>query len=272
MDVGILRQDGEGVLHRNRPARPDAVLKAIAPSRDHRVIAVAGILTWDGLADRCAQAGWPLVLGHARSLPALQGGKATTDQSASQHSAVLLRGGLLPPADVAPAARRAPRDLLRRRRPLTRQRAARLAHRQKPHHPSQRPESGTTLAAKGQRDGVAARCLEPAVPTSVAGARALLDPGERRRRAGARPLVPTAKPPHAPALDRLPAVPGSGQLWRGGWRYERPEITRCPRVPDVVSAGHGVTGAQEAAGQREGTAGTQRGQASRTWACSAAAV
>jgi hypothetical protein len=31
MDVCILRQDGEVVLHRHMPASPDALLKAIAP-------------------------------------------------------------------------------------------------------------------------------------------------------------------------------------------------------------------------------------------------
>jgi hypothetical protein len=46
MDVCLLSQDGEVVLHRHMHARPDAVRKAIAPSRDEMVIAVAGLLTW----------------------------------------------------------------------------------------------------------------------------------------------------------------------------------------------------------------------------------
>ena len=40
MYVCILSQDGEVMLHRNMPARPDALLKAIAPYRDGMVIAV----------------------------------------------------------------------------------------------------------------------------------------------------------------------------------------------------------------------------------------
>ena len=39
MYVCILSQDGEVVLHRNMPASPDALLKAIAPYRDNMVIA-----------------------------------------------------------------------------------------------------------------------------------------------------------------------------------------------------------------------------------------
>ena len=45
MYVCILSQDGEVVLHRNMQASPDALLKAIAPSRDDIVIAVECIFT-----------------------------------------------------------------------------------------------------------------------------------------------------------------------------------------------------------------------------------
>ena len=41
MDVCSLRQDGEVVLHRNMQAAPEPFLKAIAPSRDDMVVAVA---------------------------------------------------------------------------------------------------------------------------------------------------------------------------------------------------------------------------------------
>ena len=61
-------------------------------------------------------------------MKAIHGGKANNDKSDSQKIAVLLwRGGMLPQAYVYPAKRRATRDLLRRRMPLTHQRAALLA-------------------------------------------------------------------------------------------------------------------------------------------------
>jgi transposase len=176
MDVCLLRQDGEVVLHRHRPARPDALLKAIAPYRDGIVLAVACIFPCSWLAHLCAQEGLPLVLGHALSMQAMHGGKATNDQSDSQKIAVLLRGGLLPPASVYPAAMRAPRDRLRRRRPLTRQRAARRAHLQHTHSQYQLPEIGQKLAYKGNRDGVAERFPAPAAQKSVEVTLALLDP------------------------------------------------------------------------------------------------
>ena len=61
--------------------------------------------TW--LADLCAQAGIPFVLGHALSMKAIHGGKATHDTIDSQKIAALLRGGMLPQAYVSPAEMRA---------------------------------------------------------------------------------------------------------------------------------------------------------------------
>jgi hypothetical protein len=200
MYVCILRQDGEVVLHRKMPASPDALLKAIAPSRDDRVIAVAGIFPWYWLADLCAQEGLPFVLGHALSMKAIHGGKAKNDTIDSQQIAVLLRGGLLPQAAVSPAEMRATRDLLRRRMPLRRQRAARLAHIQKTHRQDHLPEIGKTLADQSHRDGVAERFLAPAVPQSVEVDLALMDHDDRLRSAMELTIVQTAKPHHAQAL------------------------------------------------------------------------
>lgn len=63
-------------------------------------------------------------------MQAIHGGQATHDTIDSHKMAAWLRGGMLPQAAGEPAQRRAPRDLLRRRMPLTHKRAARLAHRQ----------------------------------------------------------------------------------------------------------------------------------------------
>src|SRR5437667_8568141 len=84
MDVCILSQDGEIVLHQNMPASPDALLKAIAPSRDNMVIAVEWIFPWYWLADLWVQEGLPCVLGHALSRKAIHGGKANNDTIDSQ--------------------------------------------------------------------------------------------------------------------------------------------------------------------------------------------
>jgi hypothetical protein len=217
MYVCILSQDGEVVLHRNMPAHPDALLKAIVPDQDGIVIAVACIFPWYWLADLGAHEGLPVVLGHALSMNAMHGGKATNDTSDSQKITVLLRGGMLPQASVSPAEMRATRAFRRRRLPLTRQRAALLAHIQNTHSQYNRPEIGTTLAYKGRRDGVAERFLEPAVQQRVEIDLALRDHDDPLLRDVALPIVQTAKQHHAQALSRRPSVPGLGKSVRVVW-------------------------------------------------------
>jgi hypothetical protein len=47
MYLCILHQDGAILVHRNMPAGPEPFLKAIAPSRDHIVVAVECLFAWD---------------------------------------------------------------------------------------------------------------------------------------------------------------------------------------------------------------------------------
>jgi hypothetical protein len=167
MYVCILDQGGEILLHRHMKSSPDALLKAIAPSRDHLVVAAECLFTWSWLADLCAAEGLPFVLGHARYMKAIHGGKATNDTIDAQKIAVLLRGGMLPQAYVYPAAMRATRDLLRRRMHLARKRGELLAHVQTTNSQYNLPAIGKNIASKANRDGVAERCADPAVHTSL---------------------------------------------------------------------------------------------------------
>jgi transposase len=167
MDGYILNSDGEIMLHRNMKASPEAFLKAIAPYREELVVAVECLFTWYWLADLCAHAGMPFVLGHALYLRAIHGGKAKNDTIDSHKIAALLRGGMLPQAYVYPAQMRATRDLLRRRIHLRRKRAELLAPVQHTHSPSNLPESGKHLADKANRAGVAERFAEPAVQKRI---------------------------------------------------------------------------------------------------------
>jgi transposase len=103
MDLCVLNQEGESLLHRNRPAGPEPFLKAVAPYRTDLVVCVACIFTWYWLADLCARAGIPFVLGHALYMKAMHGGKAKNAKIDAHKMAVLLRGEMLPPAYVYPA-------------------------------------------------------------------------------------------------------------------------------------------------------------------------
>jgi hypothetical protein len=87
MDVCVLSQSGDVGGHRTMPTAPETFLPALAPYRQGLGVAVAWMCPWDRLADRCAAAGLPLVLGHALSMQASHGGKATHDPSAAPPSA-----------------------------------------------------------------------------------------------------------------------------------------------------------------------------------------
>jgi transposase len=114
------------------------------------------------------------VLGPALSLKAIHGGKATPDKIDSQTIALLLRGGMLPQAEVSPAARRATRDLLRRRMHLARKRAELRAHVQNTNSQNTLPPIGTKMADTANREGGAERCADPAVHKSSEVALALI--------------------------------------------------------------------------------------------------
>src|SRR5712691_7521241 len=148
MDGCILDQAGAPLWHRTMTATPEALLTAIAPSREPLVLAAACLLPWSWRAALCAAHGRPVVRGQALSRQALHGGKATNDTIDAPTIAVLLRGGMLPPASVSPAERRAPRALRRRRLPLARKRGALLAHVHHTNRPYPRPALGTKSASK----------------------------------------------------------------------------------------------------------------------------
>ncbi len=272
MDVCILDQAGETLLHRHMTATPEALLKALAPSRDQIVLAAEGLLTWDWLADLCAAHGIPCVLGHALSMKALHGGQATNETIDAHTIAVLLRGGRLPQAYGSPAARRATRDLLRRRLPLARQRGALLAHVHHTNSQSTLPALGKNIADHPNRDGVAERFAAPAVPKSIAVDRALITSDDALRRDVERTIVKTAQPHDAPTLYRWHTGPGMGKVLSLVLLDALHLLDRFPRGQECASSCRLVTCAKASAGKRSGTSGTTIGHAPLQWACSAAAV
>ena len=257
--------------HRHMPAGPEPFLTAVAPYREDLVVCGACIFPWYGLADLWAREAMPVVLGHALSMPALPGGKATTDTSDSQKRAVRRRGGLLPPAYGDPAAMRAPRAWLRRRRPLRRQRAARLAPGPKTTSQDNLPSLGQTIASQAKRDGSAERWPAPAVPQSLAVALALSGHDAHRLNDVACSLVHPATQPAPQTVARLQAVPGRGPILRLGRLDAIPPLDRFPRVQDGGSSCRRGQCAKASAGKRDGTAGAKLGKASRQGACSEAA-
>ena len=272
MDVCILSQEGEVLLHRNLKTSPEMFLKAIAPYREDLVVCVECIFTWYWLADLCAREDIPFVLGHALYMKAIHGGKAKNDKIDAQKIAVLLRGGMLPQAYVYPADMRATRDLLRRRIHLMRQRAALLTHIQQTNSQYNLPEIGKQIAYKATRDGVAERFPDPAVQKSIEVDLALIGHYDALLRDLELAMVTTAKQHDANTLYLLQTVPGIGKILSLVLLYEIHDIARFPRVQDFVSYCRLVKCAKESAGKRSGTSGTKIGNAYLKWAFSEAAA
>ena len=270
--LGLLNQAGERFLHRHMPASPEPLLQAMAPAREALVVCVAGLFTWSWLADLCAREGRPGVLGPARSMQAIHGGKATHEQIDAPKMAVVLRSGRLPHASVYPADMRAPRDRLRRRRHVMRTRAEWRG----PLPPTTRqyhlPAMGTQIADKANRDGVAERLADPAGPKRIEVDLALMGHDDALRRDIERSLRKAAQPHDAPTLSLRRTGPGSGESLSLVLLYEIQDLQRFPRVQDFVSDGRLVKCAKESAGKRDGPAGTKIGHAYLTWAFSEAAV
>jgi transposase len=179
---------------------------------------------------------------------------------------------MLPQASGDPAEMRAPRDLLRRRIPLMRQRAELLAHGQQTTRQDHLPEIGKHIAYTANRLGGAGRFADPAVHQSIDVDFALITSDDELLSGLEVSSVQRAKRHEANTFSRLRSLPGVGKIVARVRRDEIHESRRFPRVQDVVSSCRLVTCAQDSAGKRYGTAGTKIGNADRQWACSAAAV
>jgi hypothetical protein len=134
------------------------------------------------------------------------------------------------------------------------------------------PEIGQKIAYKANRDGVAERVADPAVPKTMEVDLALLTYADKRLQALELSLFTTAKHHDAPTLYRLQTVPGIGQILSLVRLYAMHDLDRFPTVQEFVSDGRLVTCAQESAGKRLGTSGKKIGNAHLTWAVSEAAA
>jgi transposase len=235
-------------------------------------VAVECLFTWYWLADLCAAAGLPFVLGHALSIKAIHGGTAKNDKIASQKIAALLRGGRLPKASVYPAERRATRDVLRRRTHLMRKRAELLAHVQNTTSQYTLPEIGKKIADQATREGGAERFDDRAVQKTIEVDLALITYDDERLKDLALFIVKTAKHHDPQPLYLLQTVPGIGTILRLVLRYEIHRIDRCPSVQEFASYARLVKCRKESGGKRLGTSGKKIGHAHRTGAVSAAAT
>lgn len=233
--VCILDQQGETLVHKKLPAKPEPLLNAIQPYREDIVLAVECMFTWYWIADLCAQESIPFVLGHALYMKAIHGGKAKNDRIDSAKIAALLRGGMIPQAYVYPAEMRATRDLLRRRMHLMRKRAELLAHVQNTNSQYNLDDIGKKIAYKANREGVAERFEDPDVQKSIQVDLELIDFYDQLLTDLELHIVRAAKQHDPNTFYRLRSVPGIGKILSLVILYEIHDIARFPSVQDFAS-------------------------------------
>jgi transposase len=179
---------------------------------------------------------------------------------------------MLPQAYVYPAAMRATRDLLRRRTPLMRKRAALLAHVHNTNSQYNLPEIGQKIAYQANPSGVAERFSDPAVQTSIATDLSLIDFYDTLLNQLELFLTRQAKGHDAHSFYLLRTVPGIGKILALTILYEIHDIARFPPVQQFVSSGRLLKWARPSAGKNYGPSGQQVGNVYLQWAFSEAAV
>ena len=272
MYLCILDAGGQVLVHRNVKSTPEAFLETVAPYREDLVVAAECLFTWYWRADVCAAEGIAFVLGHALAMKAIHGGKAENDKIDSHKIASLLRGGLLPQADVYPAGMRSTRDLLRRRLHLVRKRGELRAHIQNTRAQYNLPALERRLAYPANRDGVSAHVADPSVRKRVDVDLALIEQYDALIVDLERTIVWEAKRHDADAFHRLRSVPGIGNVLSLTILYEIHDITRFDRVQEFASYARLVTCKKESGGKKLGTSGAKMGHVHLKWAFSEAAV
>ena len=269
----ILDARGAILQQQTIAASPDTFLKALTPFRDGLALAWECMFACYGLADLPKQEKSPFVLGHARYLKALHGGKAKTDKSDAPKIAVLLRGGMLPQAYVYPKGLRETRDLLRRRTFLVRRRVEALVHLSNTNSPYTRPPFPKKLAAAAHRAelDLVERFTDPSVQKNVGVDRALIDADDAQIADLELYLSRTAKVDDPQADHRLRSVPGMGKVLALVLLSESHDIGRFPEVGSFLSYARRVRCVHESAGKKQGTGGNKIGNAHLKWAFSEAA-
>ena len=269
--VCIVAHDGEIVVHRRIPARPDAFLRLIHPYREGLVVGVECMFSWYWLADLCREHEIDFVLGHALYMKAIHGGKVKNDKIDAEKIAMLLRASMMPIAYVYPKEMRATRDLLRRRCYLVGIRARALSHIQNTNTQYNLADLAKRITSPGNRIGLAEHFPEGSVRRMIELDLALIDQLDDEIRRLELYLTRTAKIDAPRDYYRLQSIPGVGKILSMVLLYEIRDIRRFPKVGNFLSYARLVRCSHESAGKRCGFGNRKIGNGHLRWACSEAA-
>ncbi len=268
----IFSHDGEILLHKECPAKPDRLLELITPFLDDLIIGVECMHCWYWVADFCENQGIHFILGHALYMRAIHGGKAKNDRIDSQKIAQLMRGGNFPLAYVYPREMRATRDLLRRRTNLVRHGANLKAHVANTTSQYNLPPNKVNLKNVSAREQLRHAFPDDSVQHMIDLDMAVLECYHRELSQTEWYLEQQAKKHRPVYLNLLRTIPGIGRILALTILYEIGDIARFETVQQFASYSRLVKCKAESAGKSYGTQGAKIGNGHLKWAFSEAAV
>ncbi|MDH5356677.1 MAG: IS110 family transposase [Gammaproteobacteria bacterium] len=268
----ILSQDGEILLHKECPAKPDRLLELITPFLNDLIIGVECMHCWYWVADFCEEQNIHFILGHALYMRAIHGGKAKNDRIDSLKIAQLMRGGNFPLAYVYPREMRATRDLLRRRTNLVRHGANLKAHVANTTSQYNLPPNKVNLKNVSAREQLRNSFPDEGVQRMINLDMAVLECYHRELSQTEWYLEQQAKKHQPVYLNLLKTIPGIGRILALTILYEIGAIERFETVQQFASYSRLVKCKAESAGKSYGTQGAKIGNGHLKWAFSEAAV
>ena len=126
--VVVITDETDRMLHSKR--HPNDLTQILAALEPHRTelsgVVVESTYNWYWLVDGLQEAGYRVHLANTTAIKQYDGLKHRGDESDARHLAHVLRLGLLPEGHIMPKARRAVRDLARKRMQLVQQRTTQI--------------------------------------------------------------------------------------------------------------------------------------------------
>ena len=269
MYVCVINNLGEPVFHKNMICSTENLELVTNTFGKDIVIGVECIFTWYWIADFCAENGIDFALGHALYMKAIHGGKTKSEKIAN-----MLRGGMFPIAYAYPKAKRAVRDLLRRRLFFVRQRAELSVHLQNTNHQYNinEPLTSSRMRSETYRNTIPEKLNDPATLKMVNADLFMFQAYHDIITKLEFQIEDMMEIQDPYSFSLLRSIPGLGFILPLTILYEIDSISRFPDVGKFISYCRLVKCAHESAGKKEKGGHNKIGNVHLKWAFSEGAV
>lgn len=275
MYMCLMNREGKVLVHREINGNDFAYfMQRVEPYKHDLTVTCECTFNWPWFADACHAAGLKFILAHAFYLRTITNGKHKNDREDSKELADVLRTNRIPPAYVYPKARRAIRNLLRRRISFVALRAHLLGHLQ-----CEQMVQGLKPVKRKQsrfRDSWFDKLMEnyddPDVKMSAEADMFMVKAYDDAILKLETRLLHHAKDEHSREFQLLQTIPGIGEILALTILYEIDDIHRFPTVQDFSSYCRLVKGTVASAGKIKGARGGKMGNGYLKWAFRQAAI